>query len=83
MKIKTIKDVDEETWRILKDLSSKRKLKMGSVLKYAVREYAKKAGKRAGIIPSKPILTDKEAEEMLRLVQRMRKESGYRNVINA
>ncbi len=75
--------MDEETWKILKDLSNRRKLKMGSVLKYAVREYASKSAKKwLGIIPAKPILTDEEAEDMLKLVKKIRKERGYRDVIN-
>ncbi len=75
--------MDEETWKILKDLSNRRKLKMGSVLKYAVREYASKSDKKwLGIIPAKPILTDEEAEDMLKLVKKIRKERGYRDVIN-
>ena len=81
MAVKTIKNVDDETWKILKDLASRRRLKMGSVLKYAIREYAKKPEKNlSSIIPSKPILSNKEAEGMLKMVKKLRKEGGFRNV---
>jgi hypothetical protein len=81
MKVKTIKDVDDETWKILKELSSRRKMKMGRVLRYAVRNYARKPEKNlTSIIPKEPILTNKEAEDILKYVKKMRKESGYRDV---
>ena len=80
MTVRTIKNVDDETWKTLKELAGRRKLKMGYVLKYAVRDYAKKSEKISGsLIPSKPLLTDREAEAMLKMVRKMRKESGFRN----
>lgn len=81
MKIRTIKNVDEETWKLIREISRKEKLKMGSLLKEMVNEYkSKRSPAWDRILLSKPILTKKEAEGMLKTVKKFRKESGYRNV---
>lgn len=82
MKIRTIKDVDEETWKMLKEMASKRRLKMGTMLKEITTEYKKRPSDSWDkILYAKPILTKKEAVAMLKTIDGLRKESGYRNVI--
>jgi len=79
MKVRTIKDVDEETWRLLKNLSEKKRMKMGKFLGTMVRGYSRKGGlKLSDIIPKKPILTKKEAEDIKSIVVKIRHEYGFR-----
>ena len=79
--IKTIKNVDEETWRMLKELAKKRKLKMGGLLREITSEYKKKPSDSwSKILKTKPSITLKEAEIMLVAIAKIRKEDGYRDV---
>ncbi|MBS3074810.1 hypothetical protein J4447_05170 [Candidatus Pacearchaeota archaeon] len=79
MKVRTIKGVDDETWKILKEIASKRKLKMGGMLREIAKEYKRRPSDAwEKILNARPILTENEAENMLRLVAKMRKERGYR-----
>lgn len=84
MRIKTIKDVDEETWKTLKEMAGRRRLKMGTLLKEITMGYKKRPSDSWDkILHSKTILTKREAEAMLKTVAKLRKESGYRNVASA
>lgn len=76
MRVKTIRDVDENTWKTLKETAGKRKMKISNLLTLIVREFSKKEVE--GIIPPKPILTAKEAKEMGELIKTIRKEAGFR-----
>ena len=80
MKVRTIKGVDEDTWKIMKELAERRKLKMGILLKNMAREYKKNYSSKTllDIIPKKPLLTAKEAEEMENITKKIRKEPGFR-----
>lgn len=81
MKIRTIKGVDEETWKLLKETASRRRLKMGTLLKEIAMAYKKRPSDSwSQILYAKPIITKKEAKVMLKTVEELRKESGYRNV---
>jgi len=81
VKVRTIKDVDEETWRTIREISRREKLKMGTLLKEIVNEYkSKRSSAWERILNTKPFLTEKEAAGMLRTVKKLRKEAGYRNV---
>jgi len=81
MKVRTIKDVDDETWKTFKEIATKRKIKMGVLLREIAREYKKKPSSSWNkILITKPIFTKKEAEVMLKTVTKIRKESGYRDV---
>ncbi len=81
MKVRTIKDVDEETWRFLKEMARRRGLKMGTFLKEIALGYRKRPSDSwSKILHAKPILSKKDAEGMLRAVAEMRNESGYRDV---
>jgi hypothetical protein len=76
MKIKTIRDVDEETWTIMKELAERERIKMGTLLKMLVKEYRKTEVKE--LIPKKPILSKSEANELKIFVRKLRKELGFR-----
>jgi len=81
MKIRTIKDVDEETWKIFKEIASRRRLKMGSLLSEIARDYKRRPSESWNkILNAKPLLTKREAENILKTLARIRKESGYRDV---
>jgi hypothetical protein len=81
MKVKTIKNVDDETWKLMKEAAKREKLKMGALLKEMISEHKTKPAKAWNIILNgKPLLTEREAIEMLKTVAKLRKESGYRNV---
>lgn len=81
MKVKTIKNVDEETWKLMKEAARREKMKMGALLKEMVKEHKTKPSKFWSVILNgKPLLTDREATKILRTVAKLRKESGYRNV---
>ena len=79
MKVRTIKNVDDETWKALKEMASRRKLRMGSMLREIAKEYKRKPSDAwERILNAKPILSESEAENMLRTVEKIRKERGYR-----
>lgn len=81
MKVRTIKDVDEETWRTIREMARREKLKMATLLKEMAKEYRWKPSTTWNrILNTKPTLTKKEATAMLKTVAKLRKESGYRNV---
>ena len=81
MKVRTIKDVDDETWKLMKEAARREKLKMGVLLKEIVKEHKTKPSKFWSVILNgKPLLTEREAKEMVKTVAKLRKESGYRNV---
>jgi predicted DNA-binding ribbon-helix-helix protein len=76
MGVKTIRDVDEETWATMKELAERERIKMGTLLKMLVKEYRKTEVK--GFIPKRPILSKKEADELKSFVMELRKQLGFR-----
>ena len=79
MTTRTIKDVDEETWRKLKALSAEEGEKMGQMIRTITDSYAeKKKSVWEDILNSGKILSDKEADDMEKISRRMRKERGFR-----
>jgi len=81
MKVRTIKDVDEETWKTIREMARREKLKMATLLREMAKEYRSKPSAAWNrILNTKPMLTKKEAAAMLKTVAKLRKESGYRNV---
>ena len=79
MTTKTIKDVDERTWRKLKGLSAEFDLPMGRLLDKMVDEYVE-SGKEfwKEIFERKSVLSEKDAKEMIAIVNELRKERGFR-----
>ena len=79
MKTKTIKNVDERTWEILKRLAKKKKVKMGTLLRHMASEYKKlESMDLKKLVPERPILSDEEAELLQNTVKHIRSEYGFR-----
>ena len=74
METKTIKNVDEETWREFKTLSVKNNLKMSLLLKIMIKEFEKNSEKFWNkILKGGKNLSDNEANEMMNTVLDSRK----------
>ena len=79
MKKKTIKNVDEETWREFKNISAKNNLKMSLLLKIMKKEFEKNSENFWNkILKGGKNLSDNEANEMMNIVLDSRKEKGFR-----
>ena len=79
MKIRTIKSVDEETWKNIKTIANRENMKMGALLKEMVKEYKKRPSTTWNkILNTKPILTADEARDMKKIISRVRHEYGFR-----
>jgi len=79
VKTKTIKNVDERTWEILKRLAKKKKVKMGTLLRHMASEYKKlESMDLKKLVPERPILSDEEAELLQNTVKHIRSEYGFR-----
>ncbi|MBS3086629.1 hypothetical protein J4422_02910 [Candidatus Pacearchaeota archaeon] len=79
MEIKTIKGVDEETWAEFKSLAAKNNIRLGNLFRMMLEEYKRKTEESwKKILSGKKILTDEEAEDMLKVVSKIRKEYGFR-----
>ncbi|KHO48353.1 MAG: hypothetical protein QT00_C0001G0371 [archaeon GW2011_AR5] len=79
MATKTIKDVDEETWRKLKMLSAEHDATMGKIIKKITDDYEERNRRFwDDILHGEKILSDKEADEMESFVKKLRKEKGFR-----
>ena len=79
MEIRSIKDVDDETWMEFKSLAIKNNLKMSVLLKMMVNKFEneeKVFWKK--ILNRKKNLTDEEAGIINRVVLESRKEKGFR-----
>ena len=75
MPTKTIKDVDDETWRKLKVLSAEHDTTMGKILKKITEDYNERNRNFwDNILKGEKIITDKEAKEHEDLVKKLRKE---------
>ncbi|MEM2760969.1 MAG: hypothetical protein QXU32_13170 [Nitrososphaerales archaeon] len=79
MGTKTIKDVDEKTWEILKEMAKKKKVKMGTLLRYMVNRYKRlESVELKQFVLKEPIISTEEAEELEKAVKVIRKEYGFR-----
>lgn len=79
MALKTIKNVDEETWYRFKTLAVKNRINMGKLLEKMIREYESKSDKFwKEVLECDKILSDKEAKELLQNTDKLRKEHGFR-----
>jgi hypothetical protein len=79
MVIKTIKGIDDSTWAEFKSLAARDNTHLNTFFKKMVHEYKKKSDRIwDDILHGEKILSDKEAEDMLSLVHKMRKEPGFR-----
>ena len=80
METKSIKNVDEETWKDFKTLALKNNMKMSILLKIMVNEFEKNSKDFwKEILSRKKSLTDEEADDIGNIVKKMRKERGFRD----
>lgn len=79
MEIKTIRNVDDETWKNFKVLSTKAGVSMAILLKLMVSEFEKINKKFwSSFLSGEKLLTDEEAEDMIKISIGLRKERGFR-----
>ncbi|MBI5332010.1 MAG: hypothetical protein HZB65_00390 [Candidatus Aenigmarchaeota archaeon] len=79
MATKTIKDVDEKTWRKLRTMSAESNIKMAALLKNMAEDYEKRSHVFWRIVlEGEKILSDKEADEIRAVTESLRKEHGFR-----
>ena len=77
--VKTIKDIDDETWSRFKNLAAKNKVTLGTLFRDLVLEHSKKSKEFWSTILSSPkILHEEEAKDIGIITQRVRKEYGFR-----
>jgi len=80
METKSIKDVDEETWKDFRALAIRNNMKMSILLKLMVNEFQKNSRDFwKDIISRKKSLSNEEAESIEESVKKLRKEKGFRN----
>jgi predicted DNA-binding ribbon-helix-helix protein len=79
MKVRTIKDVDERTWRIFKESATRKNMKMGILLRHLANDYERNELKSfSSFVPKIPILSEAEARELENTTKAIRKEHGFR-----
>ncbi len=78
--VKTIKDVDEDSWSEFKELASKNNMNMGKFFVEVVNSYKKNENTWKELLNGPKLLSDKEADEMMEIVANMRKEHGFRKI---
>ncbi|MBI2106345.1 hypothetical protein HYT56_05935 [Candidatus Woesearchaeota archaeon] len=79
MTLKTIKGINEESWAEFKSIAAKNKTKMGALFEKMLEEYKKKSEESwKKILNGKKMLTDKEADDILKIIEKTRKEYGFR-----
>ncbi len=79
MALKTIKGVREEKWAEFKGMAARNRVTMGKLLEGmidAYSKYAEEGWKR--ILHGEKNLSDKEAEEMRKMVSELRKDVWFR-----
>ena len=81
MEVKTIKDVDPSVWAELKGLAERNSVPMGKMLGKVVQNYKEESRKSWDrILNAGKILSDEEANAMLKDIKRWRKEYGFRDI---
>ena len=79
MEIRSIKDVDEETWKEFKALAAKNNLKMSLLLRMMINNFDKDSRDFwKNVLNRKKNLTEEEADKMMRITIESRKEKGFR-----
>ncbi len=73
--VRTIKDIDEDSWATFKSLAAKNKMKMGDMFKEMIESYNNSWNT---VFNNNRIFSEKEAEEIKKIVASARKEKGFR-----
>ena len=80
MEVKSIKNVDKETWKNFRELAEKNNIKMSVLLKLMVNEYEKNSKELWNeILSRKKSLNNEEARDIEIITKKIRKERGFRN----
>ena len=79
MKTKTLRNVDEETWKNFKTLAAENNVSIPSLLKAMVSEFGKNSQKFwFSLLNGDKLLSDNEAEALIKIAHNLRKEKGFR-----
>jgi len=79
MMLKTIKNVDDETWHRFKVLSIKNRIPMGNLLKKMIASYESESEQFwKTVLSGKQILSGEDIKEMKKDIAWIREEYGYR-----
>ena len=77
--VKTIKDIDEETWAEFKSLAAKNRVNLGVFFKMVLKEYEKNSELFWDkVLSVEKIWSDEEAEDMEKIAKKVRKERSWR-----
>ena len=77
--VRTIKGVNRESWLKFKELAAKKGMTMRDLFENMIKEYSKKSDDFWDeILSGKKRISDKEAEDMLKIVKELRKDKGFR-----
>lgn len=77
--VKTIKGVAEDSWSSFKGIAARNNMKMGKLFEKMVDEYREKSEEFwDDILKGEKILSEKEAEDMKKIVLRAREDAGFR-----
>jgi len=75
---KTIKGLDNKTWNTFKSLAAENNLKMSEMFKVIINDWKETSLFWDKILDTKKILSDEEANNLLSVSKKIRKESGFR-----
>ncbi len=79
MPVRTIREVDEKTWRKLRVLSAEHDMTIGELVEAMTEDYEKRSKDFwKAVLEGEKILTDKEADELKDVSSALRKERGFR-----
>ena len=79
METRTIRNVDEETWRNFKLLAVKLGTNMAILLRTMVKEFEKNNIEFWDqLLHGERLLSESEAQDMMEISERVRKERGFR-----
>ncbi|MEK6871754.1 MAG: hypothetical protein AABX16_02525 [Nanoarchaeota archaeon] len=83
METRSIKNVDEETWKKFKALAERNKMNMSILLKMMIREFEKQSKSFwREILTRGKNFTDEEANDIEIITKKIRKERGFRNELS-
>jgi hypothetical protein len=79
MTVKTIKDVEPAAWAEFKSIAARSGMNMGTLFARMLHAYEEESRERwKEILKGKKILSDEEAAGMMKVVNRVRHEPGFR-----
>jgi len=79
VEVKTIKDVEERTWSKFKSLAARNNMKLGAFFEIVIDDYDSHCKKFWNeVLNMGKMISDKEAEERIKILKESRKEYGFR-----